>query len=106
MPFYEISPQDVRARLEAGETLTLVDVRQPWEYARSHISGALLLPTDIFAANYSALLNPGDEIICLCEHGVRSEAAARFLAAQGYAKAATMMGGMSVYDGAVETETH
>lgn len=104
MPFYEISPQDVRARLEAGETLTLVDVRQPWEYARYHIPGAVLLPTDLLAANYAAMLNPDDEIICLCEHGVRSEAAARFLAAQGYAHAATMTGGMSVYGGQVETE--
>lgn len=105
MPFYEISPQDVRARLEAGETLTLVDVRQPWEYARYHIPGALLLPTDLFATNHAALLNPDDEIICLCEHGVRSEAAAQFLAASGYTNAATMTGGMSVYDGAVEAET-
>ena len=104
MPFYEISPQEVQARLTAGEMLTLVDVRQPWEYARSHIPGALLLPTDLFAANYAALLPPDDEIICVCEHGVRSEAAARFLAAQGYAHAATMTGGMSIYAGPVETE--
>ena len=104
MPFYEISPQDVRARLEAGESLNLVDVRQPWEYAQSHIPGALLLPTDNFAARYAEMLNPDDEIICLCEHGVRSEAAARFLAAQGYSNVATMTGGMSVYDGPVETE--
>ena len=104
MPFYEISPQAVQARLEAGENLKLVDVRQPWEYAQSHISGALLLPTDHFAANYAALLNPDDEIICVCEHGVRSEAAAQFLAAQGYPNAATMTGGMSVYGGTVETD--
>ncbi len=104
MPFHEISPQDVQARLEAGETLNLVDVRQPWEYARYHIPGAQLLPTDRFAANYVAILRPNDEIICICEHGVRSEAAARFLAAQGYAHAATMTGGMSVYGGPVETE--
>ncbi len=104
MPIHEISPQEVQARLDAGETLNLVDVRQPWEYARYHISGALLLPTDSFAANYAALLDLDDEIICVCEHGIRSEAAARFLAAQGYENAATMVGGMSVYGGVVETE--
>ena len=75
---------------------------QPWEYERCHIPGALLLPMDEFAARFASELDPADEIICVCEHGVRSEAAARFLAAQGYANVATMTGGMADYAGAVE----
>lgn len=103
MPVYEISPQDVQARLAAGERLVLVDVRQPWEYERSHIAGALLLPLGQLAARHAEVLDPNDEIICLCEHGVRSLSAARFLSEQGCARVATMTGGMSAYAGPVET---
>ena len=94
---------EVQAKLERGHPVRLVDVRQAWEYARYHLPGALLLPTDEFAARFEAELDPGDEIVCICEHGVRSEGAARFLAAQGYANVATMTGGMAAYEGPVET---
>ncbi len=100
-----LSVAEVRAKLERGVPVRLVDVRQGWEHARYHLPGALLLPTDEFAARFAAELDPADEIICVCEHGVRSAAAGRFLAAQGYANVATMTGGMAEYDGPVETGT-
>ncbi len=99
---HEITCAEVQAKLERGWPVRLVDVRQPWEYARRHIPGALLLPTDEFAARFASELNPEEEIICVCEHGIRSEAAARYLAAQGYPNVATMAGGMADYAGAVE----
>ena len=103
-PSYQnVSPADVQAKLERGLPVRLVDVRQTWEYDRRHIPGVLLLPTDEFAARFASELDPAEEIVCICEHGVRSAAAARFLAAQGYANVATMTGGMAEYDGPVET---
>lgn len=88
--------------LERGQNVRLVDVRQPWEYAHRHLPGALLLPTDEFAARCASELDPAEEIICVCEHGIRSAAAARYLAAQGFENVATMTGGMAEYDGPVE----
>lgn len=102
--YREISCAEVQAKLERGQPVRLVDVRQPWEYARYHIPGALLLPTGEFAARCASELDSADEIICVCEHGIRSAAAARYLAAQGYGNAATMTGGMAEYDGPIETE--
>ncbi len=102
-PCHEITCAEVRAKLERGLPVRLVDVRQPWEYARYHIPGALLLPTDEFAARSASELDPADEIICVCEHGIRSAAAARYLAAQGFGNVATMAGGMAEYDGPVES---
>lgn len=103
-PSYQnVSVVEVQAKLERGHPVRLVDVRQAWEYARYRLPGALLLPTDEFAARFASELDPADEIICVCEHGVRSAAAARFLASQGYANVATMTGGMAEYDGPVET---
>ena len=103
--YHTVSGAEVEAKLEGGLPVRLVDVRQAWEYDRYHLPGALLLPMDEFAARFASELDPADEIICVCEHGVRSAAAARFLAAQGYANVATMTGGMAEYDGPVETGT-
>ena len=103
--FKEISGAEVQALLVRGLSVRLVDVRQSWEYARAHIPGILLMPMDEFAARYAAELDPAGEVVCVCEHGIRSAAAARFLAAQGYQNVATMTGGMAEYDGPVETGT-
>ena len=101
--YQNVSCAEVQAKLERGLPVRLVDVRQAWEYDRYHLPGALLLPTDEFAARFASELDPSEEIVCVCEHGVRSAAAARFLAAQGYRNVATMTGGMAEYDGPVET---
>jgi len=98
----EMSCTALQAKLEQGEAICLVDVRQSWEYARYHLPGALLLPTNEFAERFAAELDPAKEIVCICEHGIRSEAAAQFLAAHGYRHVATLTGGMSCYQGAVE----
>ena len=102
---HEITCAEVQAKLERGLPVRLVDVRQPWEYERRHLPGALLLPTDEFAARFASELDPAEEIICVCEHGIRSAAAARYLAAQGYENVATMTGGMAEYDGPVEARS-
>ena len=99
----EISPNEVFARVERGDAVCLVDVRQPWEYENSHIPGALLLPLGELPDRFAAEIDPAQTVICLCEHGVRSRSAANFLAAQGYANVATMTGGMARYPGPVET---
>ena len=98
----DISPKAVQTRLASGDPLQLVDVRQPWEYARYHIPAIILIPLGELPARYAAELNPDAETICICEHGVRSETAARFLAANGFAQVATMTGGMSDYHGPLE----
>ena len=100
---HEISCTEVQSKIENGEQIVLVDVRQPWEYERAHISGVILLPTDEFADRCEAELERHAEIICICEHGIRSQAAAQYLAGLGYAHAATMTGGMANYSGPVET---
>ena len=99
--FTSVTPDQVRRRAEAGESVVLVDVRTPAEYARSHIPGVLLIPIDEFAGRV-AELSPDDEIICLCEHGVRSRMTAQYLASLGYPRVATMSGGMAEYAGVTE----
>jgi rhodanese-related sulfurtransferase len=99
--YTQITPADVQQKIVQGEVVTLVDVRTLPEYAAHHISGVLLIPLDQFAERVGELDSEA-EIICICEHGIRSETAARYLVGLGYAHVATMTGGMAAYLGPVE----
>ena len=57
--------------MDRGETIVLVDVREPWEYELCRIEGAKLVPLGSLAANVNDLLDV-DEVICYCHHGMRS----------------------------------
>ncbi len=102
-PIHEITCAEVQSKIEQGEEILLVDVRQPWEYERCHISSVILMPMNEIPERCEAELDPRAEIICLCEHGVRSKAVAHYLAGLGYANVATMTGGMASYTGPTET---
>ena len=99
----EITPGEVRILVERGDAVRLLDVREAWEYENAHIPGVLLIPLAELPRRFAAALDPGEPIICICEHGVRSAHAARFLAGQGCRNVATMVGGMADYGGPVET---
>jgi rhodanese-related sulfurtransferase len=67
----EITPADVKARMERGEKVHLLDVREPWEYDVCRIEGAKLVPLGALAASLQTLPDV-DEVICYCHHGMRS----------------------------------
>ena len=89
----EITPAEVRQRLDKGETVVLIDVREPWEFEICRISGAKLIPMGTIPANLQAL-DGGDEIICYCHHGMRSLDVAAWLRGQGVANAKSLAGGI------------
>jgi rhodanese-related sulfurtransferase len=89
----QISPAEVKSRMDRGEKLVLVDVREPWEYELCRIEGAKLVPLSSLAANVSGLLGV-DEVICYCHHGMRSLDAAAWLRFQGIEKAKSLSGGI------------
>src|SRR5260221_12657492 len=74
----EITPADVKTRLDRGEKLFLVDVREPWEHQLCRIEGAKLVPLGSLAASLPTLPDV-DEVICYCHHGMRSLDAAALL---------------------------
>jgi adenylyltransferase/sulfurtransferase len=89
----EIKPADVKERLDRGESLVLVDVREQWEYDVCRIEGARLVPLGSLAASLNTLPDV-DEVICYCHHGMRSLDAAAWLRFQGFAKAKSLAGGI------------
>lgn len=92
--FANVTPQDVKARLDAGEDLLLLDVREPQEYATAHIESSELKP--LSRANEWAASLPHDiPIVVFCHHGGRSAQVAQALTQQlGYTNVANMVGGI------------
>jgi rhodanese-related sulfurtransferase len=97
----DLLPGELKARLETSTPPRIVDVRTPMEYAGRHIPGALLIPIDEFAARVQEL-DPDEEIVVVCEHGIRSAAAASFLTQMGYEKCHNLRHGMSAWRGPVK----
>jgi rhodanese-related sulfurtransferase len=89
----EITPAELKARLNSGEKLVLVDVREPWEQEICRIEGARLVPLGALAASVNTLPDV-DELICYCHHGMRSLDAAAWLRFQGFEKAKSLAGGI------------
>jgi rhodanese-related sulfurtransferase len=99
---YEITPEDVKDKLDAGEQFTLVDVREPWEFETAHIDGAKLMPMGDVPARAHQELDPEDHIVVICHHGVRSMNVTAWLRQQGFEKAQTMRGGIDAWSRRVD----
>jgi rhodanese-related sulfurtransferase len=99
---YEITPEEVKDKLDAGEEFTLVDVREPWEFETAHIDGAKLVPMGDVPARAHQELDPEDHIVVICHHGVRSMNVTAWLRQQGFEKAQTMRGGIDAWSRRVD----
>ena len=89
----EITPAEAKQRLESGDGVLLVDVREPWEFEICRIAGAKLIPMGTIPANLQSL-DTDDEVICYCHHGSRSLDVAVWLRGQGVARARSLSGGI------------
>ncbi len=89
-----ISPRDLKARLDAGTAL-LVDIREPDEFARERIEGARLSPASAFDAHdFDRERASGKAIVFHCRSGNRTAVNAARIAAQGFAEAYALDGGL------------
>jgi len=89
----EILPREVKQRLDRGEKVLLVDVREPHEFALCQIDGAVLIPMGTIPASLQKL-DTDEDVICFCHHGMRSMDVANWLRAQGVKSARSMAGGI------------
>ena len=92
----EITPGEVKRRLDAGEKLTLIDVREAVEHQMSRIEGAQLMPMRTVPAGLQVLESIADEseLIVFCHHGVRSLNVVHWLREQGVEACRSMAGGI------------
>lgn len=89
----QILPGEVKTRLDEGEKLLLVDVREPAEFQICRIEGAKLIPLASLSGHLPSLPND-EEVICYCHHGIRSLEAAVWLRQQGIERARSLAGGV------------
>jgi len=102
MTEYETSVEDVKGKMDAGESFTLLDVREPWEFETARISGAKLMPMGDVPSRAHQELDPDDHIIVMCHHGVRSMNVTVWLRQQGFENAQSMRGGIDAWSRRVD----
>ncbi|SIS49486.1 rhodanese-like domain-containing protein [Alicyclobacillus vulcanalis] len=85
--------QDLEERLKRGESLQIIDVREPQEVASGMIPGAKNIPLGQLPERYREI-DPNRETVMVCRSGARSERACQFLLSQGYTQVWNLMGGM------------
>jgi len=96
----EIAPQEVEQRLQSGEKLALIDVREPEEFRLARITwgelGGELIPMRSVPAELSRLDALAEEtpLIVFCHHGVRSLNVVHWLREQGIDACQSMAGGI------------
>jgi rhodanese-related sulfurtransferase len=91
---YEISVDEFKALRELGTELTLVDVREPWEFKAAHIAGSKHIPMGDVPARFNQELDPEQHIVVVCHHGVRSMNVTAWLRQQGFEKVQSLRGGI------------
>ena len=90
-----ITPEEVKKRLDAGEKLNIVDVREPHENADFNIGGTLIPLGNILSMQIDELEDLKDkEVICYCRSGNRSGQACMFLDAMGFKNTKNLVGGL------------
>ena len=90
-----ISVEEVKARLDAGESLHLLDVREPAEHEEFSIGGTLLPLGQLRMMDTEAIDDWKDEeVICYCRSGNRSGQACMILETVGFTNVKNLTGGM------------
>lgn len=83
-PMRQWTPQQLAVRLQdTSQPLAILDVREPWEYAIAHFSGATLIPLGQLAQRL-AELDKTQEWLVVCHHGIRSAHACYYLQRHGF----------------------
>jgi rhodanese-related sulfurtransferase len=88
-----LTTAELKEKLQQGESLTIIDVREAEEVAEGMIPGAKHIPLGEISSRYNEI-GQENEIILVCRSGKRSQKAYEFLQSQGYTNLFNMDGGM------------
>ena len=95
------TPAEIKQRLDRGEELMLIDVREPEEIAIARIQGAVLRPLSQ-AGRWIDTLPREIPLVIVCHHGIRSMHVAMALAERGYRNVTNMAGGIDLWSTQVD----
>ena len=92
----QMSVEDLARSLAAGADVTVLDVREPYEWRSGIVPGAVLMSLSTLPGRYGEL-DAGKTIAVLCAHGNRSAQAAAWLQDQGFQSVHNVPGGMALW---------
>ena len=93
----DITVNELKKRIESGEDLNLIDVREEYEYEADNIDG-ILIPLGELPERIDEIEGMKDqEVLVHCRSGKRSETAQRYLQSQGFINVRNVIGGMVAY---------
>jgi rhodanese-related sulfurtransferase len=92
----KIDPITLKARLERGESVLVLDVREPFEIALAPFPGATHIPMGDIPSRLTELY-PDRETVVVCHHGVRSAQVAMYLAQNGFERVLNLSGGIDAW---------
>ena len=92
----DLSPADLHRRLQAGDDLQLIDVREEIEFEYCHLPGSRLIPLDELPRRAAEIRTEGP-VVVICHHGVRSAHAAGYLRHLGRTNVLNLRGGVDAW---------
>jgi len=94
----QIRVQELAAKVQAGEPICLVDVRQPWEHDIAALANSTLIPLNELPSR-AGELQPAEEalIVVYCHHGIRSLSGAALLQQLGFPRVVSLAGGIDAW---------
>lgn len=96
----EMTPEELKRRLDSGEKLFVLDVREPHEYQIANLGGHLIPLNDL--PKRMGELDPEREMVVHCKLGGRSAKAVEFLRQQGFKNVHNLAGGISAWSEKVD----
>jgi len=100
----ELEPAQLRARLDRGEALTILDVRELGEIQIAPFPGAVHIPMGEIPARMNEL-DQDAELVVVCHHGMRSAQVAMYLARSGFNRVTNLTGGIDEWSLTVDPKT-
>jgi rhodanese-related sulfurtransferase len=98
----QISPRELRQRLDRGDPVVILDVREAEELAIARLDGAVHIPMGEIPGRLHEL-DPDREIVVVCHHGVRSAQVASFLAHHDFPSVINLAGGIDQWSVTVDS---
>lgn len=102
MPVTQISAIALKTRMQHEPPLFLLDVREPNEFEYARIENSVLIPLNQIPQRLGEL-NPQQDIVVICHHGVRSNQACMYLVNSGFEKVSNLTGGIDAWSSACDS---
>jgi adenylyltransferase/sulfurtransferase len=96
----QITVKELKRRLDAGENVQLIDVREPYEYQIAQIGGKLIPQNDV--PQRLAEIERDREVVVHCKSGGRSQRIAELLKQNGYPRVVNVAGGITAWSDEID----